>query len=289
MATYDIAGIRLAFTPLFSEFFATRLPMFRSTTTETIPQRRLRTAVGPIGDLPAEEPVFSHQSKVMYRKEDRYSLYLYESADRSRLMQKITYDAEYRDIDILMSPEYGDRLPEIEYLATGMFFFEMAIREGFFPFHASALRVGEDALLFSAPSGVGKSTHAELWKQYLPEVGFLNDDKPLLSFQNGILCASGTPWSGKTDRTMPLTLPVKAIVFLSRGTRPRVRLLGESLKLALLMKNGFRSRESQTADRILVFIDRILATPIPILAYETDISQKAFTVLYDYLYGGSRS
>jgi len=55
------------------------------------------------------------------------------------------------------------------------------------------------------------------------------------------------------------------------------------------MKNGFRSRESQTADRILVFIDRILATPIPILAYETDISQKAFTVLYDYLYGGSRS
>lgn len=289
MAIYDIAGIRLAFSPLFTEFFAARLPMFASKDQVTVPGRTFRTTVGAIGPLPSEKPFFSHQSKVMFRKENRYTLYLYESVDRGRLMQKISYDADYREVDILLSPEYGERLPEIEYLSTGLFFFEMAIRENRFPFHASAIQVGTEAILFSAPSGIGKSTHAELWKQNLPDVGFLNDDKPLLSFENGILQASGTPWSGKTERTLPLTLPVKAIVFLSRGMRPRVRLLGESLKLALLMKNGFRSRETETADRILAFLDRVLASPIPIVAYETDISQAAFTVIHDYLYGGSKS
>jgi hypothetical protein len=162
----------------------------------------------------------------------------------------------------------------------------MAIRQGYFALHASAIIYQDEALLFSAPSGVGKSTHAELWQMHLPKIEYLNDDKPLLSIEDGILYALGTPWCGKTERTAALKIPVKAIVFLSRGVRPRVRPLAETIKLALFLKNGYRSREKETADRILNLIDQILSANIPIIGYETDISENAFQVIYQYLYGG---
>lgn len=47
--------------------------------------------------------------------------------------------------------------------------------------HSSAIVCGSKAYLFSADSGVGKSTHTRLWLQaFGGEVHIMNDDKPVL-------------------------------------------------------------------------------------------------------------
>lgn len=282
---WDIAGIRLAYRPIFPEYYGARLAPFAAPDF-LVPSRRFTVRVGDPGPLPDRTPDFVHLSRVSFREENRETLYFYEGKDREKLMQKATFDEDYREVDLVLSPEYGDRLPEIEYLATGLFFFEMAIREGFFPFHASAVVHHGEAILFSAPSGVGKSTHADLWLSHLPDAAYLNDDKPLLSFRDGRLMASGTPWCGKTERTAALTVPVKAIVFLFRGEKPRIRILSESVRMALLMKNGFRSRKRETAETVLSVWDRILNSGVEMVGYETDVSEDAFQKIYHHLYGG---
>ena len=47
-------------------------------------------------------------------------------------------------------------------------------------FHCSALQMDGKAVLISAPSGTGKSTHARLWKEYFGEkVSGINVDRTL--------------------------------------------------------------------------------------------------------------
>ena len=45
-------------------------------------------------------------------------------------------------------------------------------------FHGSVVSVDNEGYLFTAKSGVGKSTHAQLWRKYLGEKAIIvNDDK----------------------------------------------------------------------------------------------------------------
>lgn len=89
-------------------------------------------------------------------------------------------------------------------------------------FHSSSLSLNGEAILFSAPSGTGKSTHTSLWCRYVEGAEIFNDDSPALMIEGGKVFAYGTPWSGKTEINSNVRLPVKAIVFLERG-EPNIR------------------------------------------------------------------
>ena len=64
--------------------------------------------------------------------------------------------------------------------------------------HGSALAMDGNGVLFTAKSGVGKSTHARLWREQFGErIVMVNDDKPFIKvcYDEAFLC--GTPWDGK--------------------------------------------------------------------------------------------
>ena len=82
--------------------------------------------------------------------------------------------------------------------------------------HASAIMLDGKAYLFSADSGTGKSTHTKKWCRLFGAT-YLNDDKPVLRYENGIWMAYGTPWSGKDDLSAPVGVPLGGIAFLQRG------------------------------------------------------------------------
>ncbi|MGE5405188.1 MAG: hypothetical protein ACM3PP_09615, partial [Candidatus Saccharibacteria bacterium] len=66
--------------------------------------------------------------------------------------------------------------------------------------HASSIKWRGKGLLFTAPSGTGKSTHVRLWQKYMgDEVEVLNDDTPAIKFVDGKPFVFGTPWGGSTN------------------------------------------------------------------------------------------
>lgn len=82
--------------------------------------------------------------------------------------------------------------------------------------HASAISWEGKGIVFSAPSGTGKSTQAELWAKHM-HAFVLNDDRPILKLENGITYVHGTPWSGKRELFRNECVPLVAIVLLEQA------------------------------------------------------------------------
>lgn len=70
-------------------------------------------------------------------------------------------------------------------------------------------------------SGTGKSTHAQLWREYIAGAELLNDDNPAVRFFGDTAYACGTPWSGKTPCYKNLQFPIGGMARLSQAAENR--------------------------------------------------------------------
>ena len=92
-----------------------------------------------------------------------------------------------------------------------------------FIFHSSAIAFDGKGVLFAAPSGTGKSTHAAHWKNVFGDrVSYINDDKPFIRLIDGEFYVYGSPWSGKHRLGENVRVPLKAVCFLKRGEVDRL-------------------------------------------------------------------
>ena len=91
--------------------------------------------------------------------------------------------------------------------------------------HASVTRFEGKANLFFGVSGTGKSTHSRLWHEYVPGSDLMNDDNPILRFEEDGLVVYGSPWSGKTACYRNVVAPVRALVQLEQSPVNRIERL----------------------------------------------------------------
>lgn len=152
------------------------------------------------------------------------------------------------------------RLPEDEreYICCSAAFCRGIIEHGRFFLHASAVVCEEEAYLFSAPSGTGKSTHTALWRKLFPQSDILNDDKPVIWPEKERITAWGTPFSGKTDLQVNRGVPLKGICFLKQGSENRIRRLPETEALAMMLNNTWRPENNRSMELLLDMIEQVV-------------------------------
>lgn len=93
-----------------------------------------------------------------------------------------------------------------------------------FVFHSSYIDIGGRAILFTAPSGTGKSTQADLWHD-LRGARILNGDRSAIcSTEDGVVVC-GIPFKGSSQYCENVTLPLAGIVYLAQAPRTSIRLL----------------------------------------------------------------
>lgn len=85
-----------------------------------------------------------------------------------------------------------------------------------FILHSSYIKYNDKAILFSGPSGIGKSTQAELWVKY-KNAEIINGDRTAIRKDNGIWNAYGLPYAGSSKIYKNITTPIKAIVVLRQS------------------------------------------------------------------------
>ena len=93
-----------------------------------------------------------------------------------------------------------------------------------FLFHCSYIAYEDGAILFTAPSGVGKSTQAELWRQYR-SARVINGDRAAVRLGEQGFEAWGVPFSGSSGISHCSCLPLRAIVYLSQAPQTTIRTL----------------------------------------------------------------
>ena len=82
--------------------------------------------------------------------------------------------------------------------------------------HSSCVEYQGQGLLFSAPSGTGKTTQAELWNQYMG-ARIINGDRCVLMKIDGIWCACGCFYKGSSHYCESVCIPVAAIITLGQA------------------------------------------------------------------------
>lgn len=90
--------------------------------------------------------------------------------------------------------------------------------------HASFIRWQNRGILFSAPSGTGKSTQADLWKKY-ENAETLNGDRAGIRYVDGEWTAFGLPLAGSSRIYRNESASVNAIVVLRQSPENHIRRL----------------------------------------------------------------
>ena len=124
-----------------------------------------------------------------------------------------------------------------------------------FLLHGSVVSVDGKGYLFAARSGVGKSTHAQLWQALLGDrMTYVNDDKPLVRITAEAALVYGTPYDGKHHRSTNTVVPLEAICLLQRGEQNAIRRISAREAFPRLMQQVYcpQDRAAMTQTMALV-------------------------------------
>lgn len=152
--------------------------------------------------------------------------------------------------------------------------------DGFF-FHSSSLMFENEAYVFTALSGTGKSTHTALWRKHFGgRVKMINDDKPIIRKHDGSFFIYGTPWMGKSDIGNNIKAPVKAVYILQRGTKNsavRVR-TGDVFKQ--ILEATLIPTDKKNMITLLSLLDEFF-TSVPLYLLTCNTDESAVQTAYD--------
>ena len=216
---FSIAGI-----PISMET-ERELPMtepFRPFATDADPVYRGRFHI--VEELPAYDPAVLHTGTC-------YNVH--PGADRT------FFDAAYETTPYALArTDHGARIVDVAYqercthcvsqLDNSFFhlgFEGLLIRHDRVCFHASCIRTELGGILFSGPSGIGKSTQAKLWCDHRG-AELINGDRPILQRREGDFLAWGSPYAGSSMCHVNDAVPVSALVFLAQAKENRIRRMG---------------------------------------------------------------
>lgn len=209
----------------------------------------------------------------------------YKAAGDAEPEFRLTLTEEYYQSRREFSPNTTDDI--FEYMGTGTQFYKALLSKDGMMLHASAVAVDGDAYLFSAPSGIGKSTHTSQWQALFgsERAVIINDDKPAMRKIDGVYYAFGTPFSGKHDISINKRYPIKGICFISRGESNSIERLPIRKALPPLFDQTIRPTETDKMDLLCDRIDDLLNC-VPFYHLKCDISVEAAQLAYNTMSGG---
>ena len=135
----------------------------------------------------------------------------------------------------------------------------LLIEDNIIVFHGSSFKVNNAGFIVTARSGVGKSTHARLLKEYLgDDFVYVNDDKPLLEVNDQPILYS-SPWNGKERRGSNTSAPLKAVLFLNRSLNNTYKKLDNHDDIYFkLLSQIYLPKEKEQREKALKIIDKLL-------------------------------
>ncbi len=219
----------------------------------------------------------------------------YGGLTKSRLVPYLSASDAKPDIEVCVSeaeilremkltPEFS--FEECEYMLTCRNFYNSLLGFGGILLHSSAVALDGKAYLFSAESGVGKSTHTGIWQRVFGKerTEIINDDKPAIIHRDGSFFACGTPWSGKFDISRNIQVPLCGITFLSRGKENSVRRLSAAEALPLFIEQTLRPIDPRKTVEMLSALDLILKN-VPIFSAAVNMDDSAALATYEAMSG----
>lgn len=132
--------------------------------------------------------------------------------------------------------------------------------------HASLIRWKQKGILFTAPSGTGKSTQADLWKLH-ESADILNGDRAALRKDGDIWTAWGLPFAGTSGIYRNESAPITSLVVLRQAKENQIRRLtaAESIRYIYPELSIHRWDPAFVDKAVNMFVDLTASVPVYLL------------------------
>lgn len=147
-------------------------------------------------------------------------------------------------------------------------------------FHGSAIMVNNKGIIFTAPSGTGKSTHSEKWNR-LFGAKYINDDKPYISVKDEFF-VHGSPWMGVHHLGNNVSYPLSAICIICRSENNRIERVQKKDVFSELIKQTYMPKDCKNAKEILSLVSQ-LSCGVEVYKLYCNTDDEAANVAYNSL------
>ena len=218
---------------------------------------------------PERDLHFSSSGIAVIRNGDEFTRYAKMGTDDGSVTVYDNTSSQHSETTVVnrnASVLLGDR-----YFWTTVAFPQLMLTENVLLFHASFISYCGQGIIFSAPSGTGKSTQADLWKKYR-NADIVNGDKTGVIVEKNSVLASGVPFCGTSGICKNKTLPLKAIVLLGQAETNTAQRLSGAFAVTELLKNVHLDFSAPDEQRKCVdlLIEIVKSVPVILLSCTPD-------------------
>lgn len=122
------------------------------------------------------------------------------------------------------------------FILLNQIFYTHAVQRHMIQIHSSMIDYQGKGLLFLGPSGIGKTTMAELWNKYKNAL-IINGDMNFVQETDKCFLGWGTPWHGSSPYCENANVPVHALIVLQQASENSIRELENFEKVQSVSNN----------------------------------------------------
>lgn len=148
-------------------------------------------------------------------------------------------------------------------------------------FHGSCVSVDDKSYLFTAKSGIGKSTHTKNYlKVYKERAKIINDDKPFLKINDDSVFVYGTPWNGKEGTPNNIKSKLNAICVLSRSKENYIEKVFYKDIFHILLQQVYRPENKDDLTNTLFLLEK-LKSLVDFYCLECNAEEESAVISYE--------
>ena len=228
------------------------------------------------------EPVYRDHS--VYAHRQLYALpdgqLLWQQIYRDTLQLQMVVSRDRTVITVTADETQTCGMAVLESLTFLVFY--LFLQKQVLSFHGVLLEADGKGLVIAADSGVGKTTHARLWRDHKNAL-ILNGDRSCCYSCQGNWLGFGTPWCGTSGEYLNRQVPVCALVVLERSYVNQVTQLHGAQKLQTLLPHVLLPQfDRALTGQAWTLLERFLED-IPVLLLQCTPDVQAVEVLQQYL------
>lgn len=150
-------------------------------------------------------------------------------------------------------------------------------------FHGVLMEYNGQGIILSANSGIGKSTHARLWRDH-KHAFIINGDKSACYKKDGIWTGFGMPWCGTSGEYMNREVPLKALVLIERGEENHVEKVNPTTGFKRLLAHALYPSCDIDLSTTAMNLLGDFAEQIPVYRLQCRPDAESVEVLYNALF-----
>ena len=232
----------------------------------------------PVSIEPQGLPVWTDDTagREIYLQEDGTLLWQHTNPASGQLLLQFTVCPDWQTITL--RADYSATMGMGAFESLTFLIFHAFLRRNVLTFHGALVEQNGRGFLLCADSGVGKTTHARLWRDHKNAL-VLNGDRATCYQHEGRWFGFGTPWCGTSGEYLNRQVPLQAVVILQRGKENRV---SAANAMDLLSHGVYPNWDLKSTEHMLELLDSFLEK-IPVLLLECTPEPDAVETLYKAL------